>query len=298
MIADGWRGEGAILFGGSGFTGGAVLRLFPELVSVGRTAPDAPNRHVHVPALNQLAALDGVSFDRVILCTGTSRHVELMRNSGDDGVRFHVQPTIDVVQALRGRSLRSVVRLSTVLLYDDALGTHPVTEESPIDPTRNRYLQSQHDGERAAEALQEIAPIATLRLCNLYGPSRAERTDLIHQTIEQLKRTGRASIRNRAPERDFVFVDDAARAIGALSLAEQRGVFVLGSGVATSCGRIADRLAAESACPITSLEEPVDGIASIRVNSAKLRAATGWSPLYSIEEGLRKTWREWDATRN
>lgn len=297
MIDGGWRGEGAILFGGSGFTGGAVLRLFPAMISAGRTPPDAPNRHIHVPALDQLGALDGVSFDRVILCTGTSRHVELMRKAGDEAALFHVRPTLDVLQALRERAIRSVVRLSTVLLYDDARGTLPVTEQSPIDPARNRYLQSQYDGECAAETMQVVAPIATLRLCNLYGPSRAERTDLIHQTIQQLKRSGRGSIRNRAPERDFVFVDDAARAIGALSLVEQRGVFVLGSGVATSCGQIADILSAESGCPVTSLEEPVDGIASIRVDSAKLRAATGWTPEYTIEEGLRKTWKDWDAPR-
>lgn len=298
MIDGGWRGEGAILFGGSGFTGGAVLRLFPDMISAGRTPPDAPNRHIQVAALDQLGALDGVSFDRVILCTGTSRHVELMRKAGDESALFHVRPTLDVLQALRERAIRSVVRLSTVLLYDDARGTLPVTEQSPIDPARNRYLQSQYDGECAAETMQVVAPIATLRLCNLYGPSRAERTDLIHQTIQQLKRSGRASIRNRAPERDFVFVDDAARAIGALSLAEERGIFVLGSGIATSCGRIADILSAESGCPVTSLEEPVDGIASIRVDSAKLRAATGWTPQYTIEEGLRKTWKDWDAPRN
>lgn len=297
MIADGWRGEGAIVFGGSGFTGGAVLRMFPEMLSAGRTAPDAPNRHIHVPALNQLGALDRVNFDRVILCTGTSRHVELMQKAGDGGAAFHLRPTVDVLRALRARSLQSVVRLSTVLLFDDMRGTLPVTEESPIDPARNRYLQSQYDGERAADALQEDAPIATLRLCNLYGPSRRERTDLIHQTIQQLKNTGKASIRTRAPERDFVFVEDAACAIGALSLAERRGVFVLGSGVATSSGRVADILSAESGCPVTSLEEPVDGIASIRVDCAKLRAATGWEPRYSIEDGLKKTWREWDAPR-
>lgn len=298
MIADGWRGEGAVLFGGSGFTGGAVLRLFPEIVSVGRTAPDAPNRHIHVPALDQLEPLDALEFDRVILCTGTSRHVELMRQAGDVGSNFHVRPIVDVMNALRGRTLRSVVRLSTVLLFDDARGSLPVTEVSPIDASRNSYLRSQYDGERAADALQDQTPIATLRLCNLYGASRAERTDLIHQTIQQLKCTGRASILSRAPERDFVFVEDAARAIGSLALAEQRGVFVLGSGVATSCGQIADILSDESRCPVTSLEEPVDGISSIRVDSAKLRSATGWAPRYTIEEGLRKTWREWNAPRD
>ena len=297
MIAGGWRGEGAILFGGSGFTGSAVLRMFPEMISVGRTAPVVSNPHIHVPALDQLSALEAVSFDRVILCTGTSRHVELMGKTGDEAALYHVRPTLDVLQSLRGRTIRSVVRLSTVLLYDDARGTLPVNEQSPIDPSRNRYLQSQHDGECAAETMQPVAPVATLRLCNLYGPSRSERTDLIHQTVQQLKRSGRASIRNRAPERDFVFVDDAARAIAALSIAEQRGIFVLGSGVATSCGRIADILSAESGCPVTSLEEPVGGIASIRVDSAKLRAATGWTPQFTIEEGLRKTWKDWDASR-
>lgn len=39
MIADGWRGEGTILFGGSGFVGTAILRPSVRLREQLRTRP-------------------------------------------------------------------------------------------------------------------------------------------------------------------------------------------------------------------------------------------------------------------
>lgn len=290
MIAGGWRGGGTVLFGGSGFVGTAILRLYPEMISAGRRASAAPNRHVCVEDLGNLAALRDVEFDRVICCVGTSRHVELMERPLAEALEAHMMPSVRLLEQLRERPLRSFVRLSTVLLYDEARAGMPVDENSPIAPHRNRYLLSQYLGEQAAHFYERYFPVATVRLCNLFGPWPGERTDLVHEVIAQLRRDGQASVRTRAPERDFLYVEDAARAVAALALAERSGVFNLGSGEAVTVGRVVDVLSEWSGCPVYSKEEKTRRIPRICVDAGKLRAATGWTPLHTLEDGLARTY--------
>lgn len=290
MIDGGWRGEGTVLFGGSGFVGSAILRLYPEMISAGRRPPAAPNRHIPIADLGDLSPLRDVPFHRVINCTGTSRHVELMSQPLEAALDRHLTPSIQLLEQLRHRPLKSFVRLSTVLLYDETRTTMPVNEDAPLAPLRNRYLMSQYLGEEAAKFCERDFPVATVRLCNLFGPWPAERTDLIHEIIAQLRTTGRATIRTRIPERDFLYVDDAARALAGMALAAQSGVFNLGSGTPTATGTIADVLSQLSGCPVDSREEPVTGIQSIWIDSTRLRAATAWAPQHTLEAGLAKTW--------
>lgn len=294
MITDGWRGERTLLIGGSGFLGSAVLRLFPAMLSAGRTPPLTANRHIHLDSLGDLTPLSGEDFDRVILCTGTSRHTELMDQPLDRALSFHLQPTIDVGEQLASRKVKSFVRLSTVLLFDDRAGTLPIDERSPIDPYRNRYLLSQYLGEQAAR----FYGATTLRVCNTYGPASGQRTDIVHEIAAQLRESGSARIRSREPRRDFVYVDDAARAIAALALVERPGTFLLGSGVATSIGELADTLSLITGLPIHSSEDPVSGIPAIQVDSAKLRSATGWAPVVPLGQGLERVWAHSHASRD
>lgn len=298
MIPEGWRGEGTLLFGGSGFLGSAILRLFPEMISAGRSVPAAPNRHIPVPDFGDLSALRDVEFERVICCTGSSRHVELMKQPLPEALESQMMPSVLLLEQLQERPLRAFVRLSTVLLYDEMRATMPVDEESPIAPYRNRYLLSQYLGEQSAQYYDRYFPVMTLRLCNLFGPSAAARTDLVHEIVTQLRSGGRATIRTRIPERDFLFVEDGARAVAALTWAERGGIYHLGPDEAAAVGRVADILARLSGGTVQSREEPVQGIPSIHVNSGKLRAATGWRPRYSLEEGLAKTWGAAHAARH
>ena len=298
MIADGWRGEGAVLFGGSGFVGTSILRLFPEMISVGRRAPLTENRHIAVADLGDLGALRDVAFDRVISCVGTSRHVELMDQPLTEALAMHMMPSVRLLEQLRDRPLRSFVRLSTVLLYDETRAAMPVTEMSPIDPYRNRYLLSQYLGEQAAHYYERYFPVATVRLCNLFGPWAGERTDIVHEVVAQLRRDGRATVRTRTPERDFLFVEDAARGVGGLALGGVGGLFNVGTGEPVSVGRIVDVLSGLIGCPVTSKDEQGRGAPRIWVDSSKLRAATGWAPRYSLEEALAKTWGAGDASGN
>ena len=58
-------GAGTILFGGSGFLGPYILRACPEIISVGRTPPPTPNRHIPIQSLADLDCLERGAIDEI-----------------------------------------------------------------------------------------------------------------------------------------------------------------------------------------------------------------------------------------
>ncbi|MGZ4780138.1 MAG: hypothetical protein ACXV5L_13150 [Thermoanaerobaculia bacterium] len=70
-------GKGTILFGGSGFLGPYILQNYPDIISVGRTAPATSTQHVHVDSLADLSAVRKLTFDKVIFIIGNTDHHDL-----------------------------------------------------------------------------------------------------------------------------------------------------------------------------------------------------------------------------
>ena len=301
---NGWRGERTILFGGSGFLGPWILREHPEMVSVGRTPPPTPNRHVAIETLADLRCLHDVDFDRVIYIVGHTDHHALERESLPFGqptaFDYHLQPFLQTMEQIKDRPIRRFLHFSTILIYDEKRITLPVSEDAPIDPYRNRYVMSKYLAEEACRFYSRWIPIVNVRMSNLYGPTELERYDLIHVLVRQLLREGRGVVWSAEPERDFIFVRDAAEAIARLAAVEidVRGTVNLGTGTMTSVGEIVRVLEELSGCPIEVRGLPVGGPMRFQCDTTRLRRWTGWEPRTTIKDGLRETYermRSWLA---
>jgi hypothetical protein len=70
-----------ILFGGSGFLGPYILENYPDIISVGRTAPPTKNRHIQVDSLADLSALRDEKFDNIIYIIGNTDHYNLEKEN-------------------------------------------------------------------------------------------------------------------------------------------------------------------------------------------------------------------------
>jgi UDP-glucose 4-epimerase len=297
-----YRGERTILFGGSGFLGPYILERCPEMISVGRRPPATSNAHVQVASLDDLRALADVDFDRVVYIIGNTDHHALEREELQPGeptaFDYHVVPFLRTMEQIKGRAIEKLVHFSSILVYDETRLPHPVGEDAPIDPYRNRYVFSKYLAEEACRFYGRWVPIVNARFCNLYGPTPLERYDLIHVTCRKLVREGRAEVWSASPERDFIYVDDAADAIIALLFADHAGTVNLGTGTMTSVGRIVEILRELSGCPITVLDRPVSGPMRFCSDPTLLFRITGWRPKVSIEEGVRRCFeaaRAWHA---
>ena len=137
-----------------------------------------------------------------------------------------------------------------------------------------------------------------MRLSNIYGPTPLKRWDLIHVLIHQLFDQGRGKIWSAKPERDFIYVEDAAHAVVKLLETGYTGTLNLGTGTITSIGQVIQWLSELSGCPIEVMDQPVQGPMRFQCDMTTMRKLIDWSPQYSTEAGVRKTfelmksWRE------
>ena len=301
--ADGAQtGEGTILFGGSGFLGPYILENYPDMISVGRTPPSTSNRHIQVDDLANLDALRDVAFDKVIFIIGNTDHYNLEKEHVPRGESsafdYHVTPLIQTLEQLKDRPIKKFINFSTILVYDDKKISLPVSERAPIDPYRNRYVLSKYLGEEACKFYQKWVPIITVRLSNLYGPTPLKRYDVIHLLVHQLLDQGKGQVWSTKPERDFIYVEDAAHAIVKLLETDYTGLLNLGTGTMTSVQQIVEWLQELSGCSIADLNKPTEGPMKFRCDMTTIEKLIDWKPRYSTEEGVRRTyelmksWRE------
>jgi len=292
-------GQGTILFGGSGFLGPYILDNYPDIVSVGRSAPPCRNRHIHVESLADLRVLDDVPFDKVIFIVGNTDHHALEEERLTPGAPtafdYHVFPLLQAMEQLKHHRIRKFIHFSTILIYDEHKITLPVSEHAPIDPYKNRYTLSKYLGEEACKFYARWMPVINIRLSNIYGPTPLKRFDLIHRLIHQLLDHGKGQVFNTTPERDFIHVADAAHAIVKLLDTDYTGTLNLGTGTMTPVRHIVDVLERISGCPIADLNRPVTGPMRFRCDMTTVNRLIDWRPAFSVEAGVTDTYERMKA---
>jgi nucleoside-diphosphate-sugar epimerase len=168
-----------------------------------------------------------------------------------------------------------------------------ISEDARPQPT-TLYGKAKLAASIAALALCDAQGISGswVRVFSTYGPWEAD-----HWFVPYLIRefaAGRAPKLTRCEQLwDYLYVEDAARAIVRLLGAGARGVFNLGSGQATSLRQIVDTTRDLMHCQVRPEYGAVpyreDQVMHLQADISKLRHATGWLPEIDIEEGLRRS---------
>ncbi len=178
-----------------------------------------------------------------------------------------------------------------------------IDESTPTAPT-TMYGASKLAACLMAARLCENAGarFAWLRLFSSYGP-RDNPEWLIPYLALKLLRRERPAVTAAEQLWDYVFVEDAARAVAAV--ARERGasgIFNLGSGTAPRLRDIIERVRDEidPALPVGFGEVPYrpDQVMHLEADIGRLVAATGWQPRVGLAEGVRATvdwYRKHDA---
>lgn len=147
----------------------------------------------------------------------------------------------------------------------------------------------------ACEALVLNTPNGVVaRLANIFGPGMTTGTvvdDILSQLAEE-GGPGRAPliVQDPAPVRDFLWIEDAAAGLADMALGESVGIFNLGSGVGWSIGQLAataSRLAGQERRGVVA-GSAREGRSHLVLNIAETKAAFGWRPRVSVEDGLRR----------
>jgi len=286
-----------ILLGGSGFLGPILLEKYPDIISVGRSAPPSyiKNQHIQIDSIDDLGALDSVEFDKVIFLICSSNH-HLINFSPTMGLDFNVIPLKKALCYFQKRKLKKFVCFSTILLYDVNKMKIPVDETQPIDPYINDYVFSKYLSEEVVRFYKDKVPSIVVRISNIYGPSKLVRPDLVPTLIQNILSPNKVSVWSKKPVRDFLFLDDAAEAIIKLMDTDYTGVVNLGSGASVNIGRIAEILEEISGKKVNDSGIDVSGPMNFQCDNSLVNKLTGWEPKHTIDQGIRLTherMKEW-----
>jgi nucleoside-diphosphate-sugar epimerase len=173
------------------------------------------------------------------------------------------------------------------------------TPELPATPYGKAKLSLCHSGKEMAQ--RAGIGFVWARLFFLFGPHEREER-FVPSIVDALLRGRRAHCRNGDLERDFLYVEDAGRAIAALTDSDVYGPVNIASGIGYRLEHIARRIGAAM-----ELQEMVDvdatGVdvaqpACIVANIDRLANEIGWSPRFDLSTAIERTiaWRS--ANRN
>lgn len=211
----------------------------------------------------------------------------------------NVRGTWTILEAARGHDVSAVVFASS----DKAYGAHdelPYTEDFALKPTAP-YEASKAAADLIARSYWESfgLPVAVTRFANVYGGGDINFSRLVPETVSAAL-DGRAPVlrSDGSPERDVLYVEDAAAAYRAIADALLAGK---GAGMAFNAGgerpyavleivETITRLAGTGVEPeIRGSGNPEGEIERQYVDSSRLRELTGWRPEFSLEDGLART---------
>jgi len=251
-------------------------------------------------------ALKAQAYESSIL-TGDVRSLETF--SGDFDTLLHlagaVPPTFQMDPGLARdtniegtrNALAACARNGGHLVFASSCGIYdphqpsPISENGRLNPV-DAYGKSKLVGEELCRksAAEGLCRTTILRIFNPYGPSQPPYM-LMPYILSELAQGKRPKIKSPESQRDFVHVDDVARAF-LLSINSRKDFAVLniGSGKATSVREICETLIEATGSKIQALNMEGTGTQTTAViaNISEAERQIGWTPLVSLKDGLHQ----------
>ena len=213
--------------------------------------------------------------------------------------RANIEGTWNLMEACRTEQVKRVVFASS----DKAYGPHdqlPYTEGAALQPIFP-YDVSKAAADLIARSYWHTfgLPVAVTRFANIYGGGDLNFSRLVPEVVSAVIDGRRPVIRSDgSPERDFLYVEDVARAYLAIdaALAEGRAAgeaFNAGWGKPNSVREVVDLI-----CEVSGVEvepdyqgegNPEGEIDRQYLAAGKIREVTGWEPQVELREGVSRT---------
>ena len=269
-----------LLLIGPGYSARALARLWAGPV-FGTMRSESKRETLEQVGIVPVAIEDRADLSKA----ATQAHVLISAPPGPDGC--------PALQALGPAvsSAASVTYLSTTGVYGDLNGGWAMEWSAP-NPQSDR-AQRRLSAERSWQAAHRMTRV--VRLPGIYGPGRSAFDRLRQGTARRIVKPGQVFSR--------IHVDDIASGLKALILAKQVGFFHICDDEAAPpqdvIAHAADLLQVPAPSEVAFEDAELSPMAKSfygeckRVANAKIKAATGWRPLYrTYREGLQTILRE------
>jgi UDP-glucose 4-epimerase len=209
----------------------------------------------------------------------------------------NVGGTVSLMEAMRDVGVKRVVFISSGAVYGDQ-AHQPLLESAAPNP-RSPYAVSKLAAEYYVRTIGDLWGIESvcLRVFNAYGPGQhlpASHPPVIPNFLRQAMRTGTLVMYgDGAQTRDYVYVDDVVSAMLAAATAPGINHFVInvGSGKETSIRELVRLVMEVTGTNAEVIKNPRSdvGVSRMRADLSLAREKLGYTPRFSLEDGLRLT---------
>ncbi len=212
-------------------------------------------------------------------------------------IKTNIEGTYNVLQAGRELGVQKIVLASTGEVYGTAQFV-PITEEHPVNP-RSPYGATKAGADFLALSFYRSfdLPVAVIRVFNTYGPRESARAIIPTVITQILAGIRKIKLGSLFPTRDFTYVKDVVE--GYVKMAECDrcigDVVNIGSNSETSMGNLVKLIAKLMTTKVHIEVEnerkrpPKSEVDRIWADNRKAKELLGWSPKYTLEQGLKET---------
>lgn len=206
----------------------------------------------------------------------------------------NVSGLINILNLSRSFNVTKFIYASSAAVYG-VQQQLPITEDAECSPL-SPYGMSKLSGERYAQKWQEWYGLETLgfRFSNVYGPRQSVNGEGGVVTTFLNRATAGQDIvihGDGSQTRDFIYVEDVADAIYRASLSRLTGVYNVSTGTECSVKELVDYV--QELHPVKKVtygESRSGDIERSVLSNDRVQRELDWSPLYSIAEGLQRTY--------
>ncbi len=212
--------------------------------------------------------------------------------------RTNVAATSGLLLAAVDVGVRSLVFASSNAVVGPMEG--PAIHEGCVLRPMTPYGATKAAGEMLMSAYTEVYGLrcVPLRLTNVYGPGMQAKDSIVARLMRAILLGGTFEIYGDGTQvRDYVHAHDVVDAVRlGLSSESWRGPTVIGSGRSLSVLDVVEEVRAVSGRDFDVRHGPAKAgeMPAVIVDNARARAA-GWTPKYSLRDGLEGVWAEWSA---
>jgi len=214
-------------------------------------------------------------------------------------IDVNIKGTLNLLQASLSAGVKRIIHTSSSEVYGTAQHI-PIDEQHPVNP------QSPYAATKAAADYLALSfyrsfdlPVTVLRPFNTYGPRQSARAIIPTILTQILSGNKEIKLGSIQPSRDLTYVRDTVQAfiLAGSSISDKAigEVINIGSNFDISVEKLAGFIAELAGVEIELLSEeerkrPVKSeVERLLAENKKAKRLLGWSPVYSLEKGLRET---------
>jgi nucleoside-diphosphate-sugar epimerase len=221
-----------LITGAGGFVCGSITRVLLErrwqVTAVDRQFDETTRQSLQAQWGDQIRFLvtdsnhlPDISVDSLVHGAAITASPEELGQSAEDNFRSNIEPMLAVSEWANEHKVKRTLLISSSAVYA-ATDPGAVSETQPTSPS-GLYAVAKQTTESLVNTLHDVygRDVATIRLSNIYGPDEQARPtrpriSLVGQMVQQALQTGKITVYQNDPTRDWTFAPDIGAAVDSL----------------------------------------------------------------------------------